>query len=588
MIFDEESRDLARRNLAPGEPATLGESMSSAFQESMETRRSVSAYAGLHRAYDRYLSEVKDMTGERYENPLDAADWRGDLAGPLAHSRAREREERALSDKLLKLQERFPDLPYRMPEEIRQEVGAERTAVRQRRADVAKRESGFAAGAASFVGAAGAIMTDPPLAASLALGMPFSTGVLRGALVDAGIGGVSEVFAQGAVQTQREAFGEKPDLREAAESVLFATGGSGAFSLGLRGLVKGVRALRNQPSEVRDAAAYVERRADMEESTPYREDTLEARANHLERLDEALNAARVGLTPEARPAARAAKPFHGGDVALVAEALADDADLARIGADLARAADLRGEFQATVTELSTMAPEDFAALAAQIKRPPKVDELSLLGFLQKEGVVDQAGELASIGLTSRARPGLLRATGRTLDEAAEAAYEAGYFGPPSQVARPSIPEFLEAVAEDFAGGGVYANPEVKAIREQAESLGRLGSELSDAGIDLDKLTPDQAHAAVRRLAADVHHEFGGDAVPLSRMEGDFVAMTEADAQRFDAMLEADVRRDFQGRESESIFFSNEDGTTGRMTIAEMFADFEADDVLLKEFGSCLT
>lgn len=589
MIFGEEARDAARRNLAPGDPATPGEAMRSAFDEGMETRRSISAYSAMRRTYARYLDEVRAVTGESFENPMDSMDWRGDFATPSAHARAREREEKALSDKLLKLRERHPEMPWRSPEEIRNEIAAERSALRERRADVARREVGFAAGAASFVGSAGAVLLDPPVAASMAFGLPFSTGILRGALVDAGVGAASETFAQGVVQTERQAFGEKTDFKEAAESVAFAAGGTGAFSLGLRALVKGARALRNPSPEVRDAAAVVERRADMEETSPYRERTPEATADHLERLDDALNAARTGSAPsEARPATRAAKPRATPTAgALVADALPDDADLARMGADLARAVDLRESFRATVTDLADRSPEDFAALVQQVRRPPKVDEISLLGFLQKEGIQDQAGELASIGITSRARPGLLRATGRTLDQAAEAAYEAGYFGPPSEVARPSIPEFLDAVAEDFAGAGVFVNPEARAIREQAETLGRLGSELSDAGIDLDRLNPAEAHAVVKRLAADVRHEFGGDAVPISRAEGDFVRMTESDAARFDRMLEADVRRDFKGRESETIWLENDDGTTARMTIAEMLADIEADDALLKHFGRCL-
>lgn len=97
---------------------------------------------------------------------------------------------------------------------------------------------------------------------------------------------------------------------------------------------------------------------------------------------------------------------------------------------------------------------------------PKVGPLDMVGFLRANGgLVDQGGELATMGITSNAaRRGMdhvgqearfgpmLADDGMTLDDAAELAWEAGYFGPPDQVPRPSTNEFLDALRDTYDGG----------------------------------------------------------------------------------------------------------------------------------------
>lgn len=93
---------------------------------------------------------------------------------------------------------------------------------------------------------------------------------------------------------------------------------------------------------------------------------------------------------------------------------------------------------------------------------PRRNPLDLVGWLRaKGGVQDYKGELRSMGVDNRPRPidfakdegflgPLVRREGMTLDDAAQAAWETGYF--PGHTERPTIPEFLDALEETHRGG----------------------------------------------------------------------------------------------------------------------------------------
>jgi hypothetical protein len=94
---------------------------------------------------------------------------------------------------------------------------------------------------------------------------------------------------------------------------------------------------------------------------------------------------------------------------------------------------------------------------------PKVGPLDMVGWLRSQGGLrDQGGELSTIGLTNAARRGmdhvgqetrfgpLVDPEGMTLDDAAFAAWEAGYF--PELSERPDINTFLDAMRDTYNGG----------------------------------------------------------------------------------------------------------------------------------------
>jgi hypothetical protein len=88
-------------------------------------------------------------------------------------------------------------------------------------------------------------------------------------------------------------------------------------------------------------------------------------------------------------------------------------------------------------------------------KPKGVDTLAQ--FVAREGgLVDMSGELAHRGISNKARPGFVRKTARTaqnaggwhLDDMARHAWEKGYF-PEWGTERPSIDAFLNALQDDF-------------------------------------------------------------------------------------------------------------------------------------------
>lgn len=93
---------------------------------------------------------------------------------------------------------------------------------------------------------------------------------------------------------------------------------------------------------------------------------------------------------------------------------------------------------------------------------PKVGPIDMVGWLRLNGgLADQGGELSHMGMTNAARRGmdfvgqearfgpLVNHQGMTLDDAAQRAWEAGYF--PDHAERPSVNEFLDTLRDTYEG-----------------------------------------------------------------------------------------------------------------------------------------
>ena len=273
----------ARRAPAPGPPSSFSESLSSSFEITTEQGRSISANEALFNAYDAYLKEVEERSGVGLPNPFQH--------DPVT----RPKVEALVLEEIRKLREKDPEVPLR---DIRAEIGRDRAAARERRAEVERREIGFGPNAGAFLGTAGAIMTDPPVFASMFFGAPWATGLLRAAVVEAGAAGAGETLAQVGVQLGRRQFGEEPDLGEAALAVATVAGGAGVLAPVVRGGAAGVRALLKRAEKVsvkgslaRAAERFLRRQVDLEDASPFPET---ARAEHAERLTEAQVALREG------------------------------------------------------------------------------------------------------------------------------------------------------------------------------------------------------------------------------------------------------------------------------------------------------
>jgi hypothetical protein len=119
---------------------------------------------------------------------------------------------------------------------------------------------------------------------------------------------------------------------------------------------------------------------------------------------------------------------------------------------------------------------------------------TLTQFVQEAGgLVDHGGELATRGITNKARPGFVRSQARnafsdaggwTLDDMARHAWENGYF-PHHGDNRPSIDDFLEALSDDFHKvRAVVKEGDQDAYRLHQYVL-QLDADLARAGVPTD-------------------------------------------------------------------------------------------------------
>ncbi|MCT2559230.1 thermonuclease family protein [Tsuneonella sp. YG55] len=117
---------------------------------------------------------------------------------------------------------------------------------------------------------------------------------------------------------------------------------------------------------------------------------------------------------------------------------------------------------------------------------PKVGPTDLIGWVRlRGGLQDQGGELSAMGFTNASRKGLDHVGqehrfgplvnnegGDNLDDAAMAAWEAGYF--PEMTERPTVPEFLDALRDTYEG-----NTGRRFLPEDAPQLERFDATRSE-------------------------------------------------------------------------------------------------------------
>ena len=274
MLVDLDNfRDKAVRSPEPRKATTLGETLRSSFETTRKTELTISVGSGLFEEYDKAIQRIAEQTGQRLANPITAPP--GEREGLEEAFAARARELGV-------------DVPG--PQEIRSKVGKDRAGAREADALLREGESGILQGIARFAGTAGAILTDPPIAGSMILGAGAASGIVRTALVEAGIGAGVEVPVQGVVQSTRREVGEEPSLSEAATNVALA--GVGGFvggaalkgaAVGTRELINRYKASPNAHTPAADQAINVlERQHHIEEANPAPEVP-----GHLEKFDEA-------------------------------------------------------------------------------------------------------------------------------------------------------------------------------------------------------------------------------------------------------------------------------------------------------------
>lgn len=201
----------------------------------------------------------------------------------------------------------------------------------------------------------------------------------------------------------------------------------------------------------------------------------------------------------------------------VANLLAEVDDITMSG--LRRAENLKRQKEGVTPEALGeigITPNDLARVvkAAKAYKPARKPQ-SLTQFIaSKGGLVEYSGELARMGISNRTRPGFVRKTRQTptnkfggldFDDAAHAAWEAGYF--PNHIERPSPNEFLDALDGDFNGWGkVYQAVDeeeaakVTAIDELTQVLDRLDIAEKDLNLRAPKDVEDMLDKVARAMA----------------------------------------------------------------------------------------
>ena len=417
LFGHEDALDTARRAPAVGPPTDFSESLQSAFAVAQETETSAMPYFRLRDEYEGYLETVESLTGERFGNPMDMLHPLGDLAGLSMHVRARAEAEGQLQDDLAKLREQFVDLPVETPESLRGKVAERRRQARLERAEVAARETGFGSDVAVFLGTAGGIMTDPFLLGTMGFGAPLATSFLRLAAIEAGIGGAAETMLQLNIQATRSDFGEQMDLEQGALSVATVTAGAGILAPVIRGAVVGVRGLLRQVeklpvknSMVRAAERFLRRKVELEEASPL-EPTPAGRAEHVERIDEAMMAAHEGRAVRMTGRPRAPVREDLAPPTAPREVFGDDA----LGRDAVAAAEAgargRAAIQATTGEdlISPAGTAPPPSPSPPPKRAPGLGKRELaeerdLGFDTPEGRAEDAALEVEIREMAKADP----------------------------------------------------------------------------------------------------------------------------------------------------------------------------------------
>ena len=438
--------DLAAENIAIGAPSTFEENFSAAWNAARLNDRFIGETTALEEQYDAHNEQVFRRTGNRLPNParlelppgVNRSEVTGDPRMPVPMERAIE----LYRDFVAKNGEAAPTA-----EEFRARAHAAMRGAEAKRAETGERGVG-GSGLGQFLGTAAAIATDPPVLASMLVGGPTTGTILRAIGREALIAGTTETLIQPQIQSARVRAGLPGGFVQGAENVAMAAGGAGLLTGLFRGGVAGYRSLRGKAAEFApstaaeaDAARYAERYADLQGSNPLAE-TSRGAAEHVERLSAAQERLYdlEGGPRLADDPATPARPLTRSDV------MAPDALNPELGQLGRMAAGLPAEREFLAAEqleslarrqeiadelLQGGALEDYTLdLARRAPPAPPRDDPSLLQFIMsKGGINDSDRALASIGISPRSRPGLIKRSGLSASEMSELAAEAGYFPP---------------------------------------------------------------------------------------------------------------------------------------------------------------
>lgn len=509
-----------------GGTATIGEIYDAARENMLYVDNTLSSQWALDRAISERNDEVFRDTGVRLEMPFNrqrtgTAAWRND-----------ERADTALSQWQAKVAEaaaRIPD--QNVAARLNRSIEGDAIRIAREADDRLATTMASRGGAGKWIGALGGglsgSMRDPINVLSMLVGggpgaaRTITGQIVKTAATEALLNGASEAAMQPLVQAWRKKAGLDSGLDVALRNVGFAAAFGGAFGAGagaLHGIASKLsgRALEAAGTVAADDARIAE---------PVRR----AMAGDVAAGRETLPEIRDALPAEARGALDQAEQLDHIDTTRPRSADPEIHDLNVTAAHKAIDAGEAPSFKPDQAQVSRIVNDMIGEAPADASRAR-----SLAGFLiDHGGIQDHQGELAAIGantVSEKFRGRLVKKNGMTLDQAREAAEQAGYIGRPGEVQTTSVADFLSALDEDLRGNQVFSREDQahasRAADIEAERAGleRTVAEISAAagpGVDdaivhqAAKLSIDEGMHPLDALEHVLTHAEGDARAPIS-------------------------------------------------------------------------
>lgn len=325
FIDKRDAIEQAEARPATGLPATFtdGESWFAAFDTLRMENLSMSRVWNLTDAFDEQVAEAAKL-GEKLEHPVSLAKTSGvdpyvarSYGLPEVRQPTIEGNFPAFDARIAELRAKYPQARFRTSAEVQTDIEAKARRYREIAADVDERTTAGGK-AASVLGGMGAVMSDPVVLSSAAYGAPLATGILKAALIEAGVGMASEALIQPVVFDYKQEIDSPYTVGDAAANVLLAGGGAAGGTLVLRGAKPAAQATgravekgfersgellkkfrekyygkdaQRPPTKMEQAAEKVLERAEaMEASTPFPR-TVEGDVAHTRNMEAAVAAA---------------------------------------------------------------------------------------------------------------------------------------------------------------------------------------------------------------------------------------------------------------------------------------------------------
>lgn len=323
-------RRLAMQSLAsrptPGADPGFMEAAGAAWEEMRRFHNWEAEFENRVAVVDSHIDRYEAATGTRLLNP----EW---FEKSIFRDRAKGYEE---------LRGKFADAGLSFPDDdgLQQEAMDRARQSRERAALTRERSTSWGSFWGDLAGSMGGALTDPINVSSMAFGAGWSSGILRTALIEAGIVGASQTAIEIGTWGYKRQVDPTWGAGDAAANIVTAGAAGGAFGAGIKTVAAAWRAARARlgtqgeslagleappatetpvgpeaaparpepapepeiqqsfPRDVLDAGAVVEREAEAVASNPHRGAGLAGEAAHKQRLAEAEDAIATNRPPE--------------------------------------------------------------------------------------------------------------------------------------------------------------------------------------------------------------------------------------------------------------------------------------------------